>query len=307
MSEPSRDPRFARWSWIVLAINLAVILWGAVVRATGSGAGCGSHWPLCNGEVIPRPERLETLIEFSHRLTSGLALISVVALWIAALLRFPRRHAARFWATASLLLMLAEAAVGAGLVLLELVGRNTSLDRAAWMGAHLINTLLLLGAIALTADRSLEPPGPVFDRRLRIRASALLGTLALAGASGAIAALGDTLFPAATLAQGLRADLAPESHFLVQLRTLHPLIAVVGGALVLGLAQELRRLRRDAATRLWANRAAALVVAQMLVGLVNIGLLAPIPLQLLHLLLADLLWLAVLLLVATARRAPEAR
>ena len=65
--------RLARYAWGVLGINLLVILWGAYVRATGSGAGCGSHWPLCNGEVVPRSAGLATLIEFTHRATSGVA------------------------------------------------------------------------------------------------------------------------------------------------------------------------------------------------------------------------------------------
>ncbi|MFN8454080.1 MAG: COX15/CtaA family protein [Anaerolineae bacterium] len=74
--------RFAKYVWTVLAYNLAVILWGAFVRASGSGAGCGSHWPLCNGEVIPRTPQMETLVEFTHRLTSGLALLLVIGLTI---------------------------------------------------------------------------------------------------------------------------------------------------------------------------------------------------------------------------------
>ena len=57
-------PRFA---WGLLAYNVAVILWGAVVRATSSGAGCGDHWPLCNGVVLQSNPRLATLIELAHR------------------------------------------------------------------------------------------------------------------------------------------------------------------------------------------------------------------------------------------------
>ncbi len=45
---------FSRYAWGVLLWNVLVALWGAYVRATGSGAGCGSHWPTCNGEILPR-------------------------------------------------------------------------------------------------------------------------------------------------------------------------------------------------------------------------------------------------------------
>ncbi|HLM66036.1 MAG TPA: COX15/CtaA family protein, partial [Longimicrobium sp.] len=143
--------RFARFAWVVLAYNVAVVLWGAVVRATGSGAGCGAHWPRCNGVVIPRDPSVETLIEFSHRATSGLAFLAVAAMLWMAVRRFPAGHAARAGAVASMVLMVIEAGVGASLVLLRLVAGNTSLARAGWMAAHLTTTFLLLAAIALTA------------------------------------------------------------------------------------------------------------------------------------------------------------
>src|SRR5512146_1869905 len=82
--------RFAKFSWGVLGYNVFVILFGAYVRATGSGAGCGAHWPLCNGVVIPHPQRIETIIEFTHRLTSGLTLVLVAALVIWAWRKYPK-------------------------------------------------------------------------------------------------------------------------------------------------------------------------------------------------------------------------
>ena len=108
----------------MLAYNLAVILWGAYVRASGSGAGCGAHWPLCNGEVIPRAPSIATLVEYSHRLTSGLALLGVVALMVWTWRVWGRGHPARRGALLSLIFILTEAAVGAGLVLFELVADN---------------------------------------------------------------------------------------------------------------------------------------------------------------------------------------
>ena len=87
--------RLARFAWLLLACNIGVILWGAYVRASGSGAGCGSHWPLCNGEVIPRLPATATLIEYSHRLTSGAALLGVVALFVWTRRVRPPRDPAR--------------------------------------------------------------------------------------------------------------------------------------------------------------------------------------------------------------------
>ncbi|HYG64390.1 MAG TPA: COX15/CtaA family protein, partial [Thermoanaerobaculia bacterium] len=184
--------RFARYSWFTLAYTIAVILWGAAVRATGSGAGCGSHWPLCNGEVVPRAPGVETLIEFSHRVTSGLALLFVVGLAVAAFRSRPRGHSARRAALWSLFFMLTEAAVGAGLVLFEMVADNQSMARALWMGAHLINTFFLVAAMTLTVHFA----GGGAPFRLRGQGSAggwlALGFagLLLSGVSGAVAALG---------------------------------------------------------------------------------------------------------------------
>jgi len=152
------DPRrFRRFAWGVLAYNLLVVAWGAYVRATGSGAGCGSHWPLCNGEVIPRAERIETLIEFSHRLTSALDGLLVLALAVWAFRLFPRRHPVRPAAAWSLVFLVAEALIGAGLVRFELVADDASLARALVMAAHLVNTFLLLAALTLTAHRATSP------------------------------------------------------------------------------------------------------------------------------------------------------
>jgi cytochrome c oxidase assembly protein subunit 15 len=202
-------PRVARLAWGVLAYNVAVILWGAYVRASGSGAGCGAHWPLCNGEVVPRAAAVATLIEFSHRISSGVALIAIAALVVAVFRTTRSGHPARAGAAMSGILILTEAAVGAGLVLFQLVADNATMARAMFVAAHLLNTFLLLAALTLTAWWLTV--GVPFVRERTHLAPVLAGCIALlvAGASGAVAALGDTLFPSASLAQSLRADPAP--------------------------------------------------------------------------------------------------
>lgn len=294
--------RFARYAWITLAYNVAVILWGAMVRASGSGAGCGSHWPLCNGEVVPRAPRIETVIEFSHRLTSGIALLLVVGLVVWAFRGWPRGHAARKAAAFSLFFMLSEAAVGAGLVLFELVADNKSMARALFMATHLVNTFLLLGAMTLTAH--FASGGAPF----RLRGQGWLGGgivlgglgLLLSGVSGAIAALGDTLFPATSLAHALEQDLSPTAHLLIRLRLFHPGIAVAAAGLAFYLALKLLNSRLGPGTDRFAWWTCGLVVLQILAGAVNVMLLAPVWLQIVHLLLADFLWIAFLRLGATA-------
>jgi heme A synthase len=298
--------RFAQYALLVLLYNLGVILWGAYVRASGAGAGCGSHWPLCNGEVIPRAPNMQTLIEFSHRLTSGVALLLVVGLVVWAFRAYARGHAARRWAVFSLLFILTEALIGAGLVLFEYVAENASIARALWMSGHLINTNLLLAALALTLWSAAN------DAQIHWRGQGLVGwLLALAfvgtmilGVSGAVTALGATLFPVTSLAEGLRQDLSPTAHVLIRLRFFHPFIALLMGVFLLLAASFVRAWRPALGTKRWAKALAALVVIQLFAGLSNLLLHAPIWLQLTHLLLADLVWIALVLLAVTALSQP---
>lgn len=303
----SPNQRFvARFALGTLVFNLAVIEWGAYVRASGSGAGCGDHWPTCNGDLIPRPERIETLIEFTHRATSGLALLATVALLVLAMRAFPARHRARRAAGATMVFMLGEAAVGAVLVLLQLVAHNDSVARAGVMGLHLVNTFLLLAGYVLTTFWAAG--GGAVRLRQQGKVGLLLGlTLAsmlVLGASGGITALGDTLFPAGTLAEGIVQDFSPTAHLLLRLRIFHPLIAI-GTALLAGAAAFAAAAReRASAVRQSALVLVILLGAQLLLGVVNLLLLAPVWAQLLHLLMADLVWMSAVLLAARTLSQP---
>jgi cytochrome c oxidase assembly protein subunit 15 len=280
--------RFARG---VLALNIAVILWGAWVRLSGSGAGCGSHWPLCDGEVIPTAPSVEKAIEFTHRATSGLALVAVAALALRARRAFGRGNPTRRFAAWALGFVLVEALLGAGLVLFELVGDDDSLARAVVMPLHLVNTFLLLGALALTARAADGAATPRLAGNGRAAAPwlATLALFALSGATGAVAALGDTLFPASSLTEALEHDFSPTAHALIRFRAAHPAAAIVAAASLLWLVWRTPESRPGQA---WRRAAGALALAQLVVGVVNVALLAPAWLQLAHLLLADLIWIA---------------
>ena len=294
--------RLARFAWIVVAWNLVVILWGAYVRATGSGAGCGQHWPLCNGEIVPRAPAMATLIELTHRLTSGLALLALLALVIAVWRARPAGHPARRAAGWSMFFMLTEAGVGAGLVLFELVADNASAARALFMAVHLANTFLLLGAMTLTA-RWLDD-GPVgLSLAGRGGRGAILGALALGllvvGVSGAVAALGDTLFPATSLAHALEQDLSATSHALLRLRVIHPTLAVIVALALIVVAPRLPIDGGEGGGACGLGARVALIAGlQAAIGALNVLLLAPVWMQLVHLLVADLLWIALVLLGA---------
>ncbi|HEX8338262.1 MAG TPA: COX15/CtaA family protein [Pyrinomonadaceae bacterium] len=294
--------RFAAYAWFVTALTLAVILWGAFVRASKSGDGCGDHWPLCNGSVVPDASQTKTLVEFAHRATSGVAFLLVVGLCVWALRAFGRGHAVRRAAAASGLFIVTESLIGAGLVLLRLVGENASVTRAVYLSVHLVNTFLLVAALALTAWWAArgEAERPRLVEFLRGRVGvALLGSLAL-GVSGAVAALGATLFSegggSSVDVEGMGA--AARLLFSLKNYMLHPALAVLVGGYLIYFA--LGALKRGGGlwVRRWAWSVLALVSAQFAAGLLNAALLAPVWLQIVHLLLADLLWIALVLLSA---------
>jgi heme A synthase len=291
--------RFATYAWAVTALSVAVIAGGAIVRATGSGAGCGSHWPKCNGSIVPEGTS-ESVIEFAHRTTSGLAFLAVVALFLLA--RRVEVTRVRRAAGAALVFMIGEVAVGAALVLGEWVGDDASVARAVIDGIHLVNTLLLLGALTLTAwwgsgGAPLRLRAMSTDGRLLVGG---LGAVLVVAAAGALTALGDTLFPDASIAD----DLSSSSHFLVRLRVVHPVVAVATAVFLIVVARRIAA-RRDGFGERIVVTVAAIAGAQLFVGFTNLGLGAPVWMQVVHLLVSNALWIALVLAAANELSAVE--
>jgi heme A synthase len=296
---------FERLAWGVLAYTVAVVLFGAVVRITGSGAGCGQHWPTCQGEIVHLPKTLATAIELSHRLTSGLSLLFVVGIAVLARRRFPAGHVTRVFANAAVVLMLVESLVGAALVLLRLVGENTSFARAVVMAVHLVNTSLLAGSIALTAWTARHTPPRRWMPSCRLDwalAASLVAALAVS-VTGAITALGDTLYPVNTsrsVAERLSADHAGTASLIERLRAVHPLVAFSSAVLFVVVAWKTQEIRPRPEVERGATLVIALVFTQVAAGVVNILLSAPGWMQVIHLCLATLLWLALVVFYPTA-------
>lgn len=278
----------------MLVYAVTVIVWGAVVRATGSGAGCGAHWPLCNGEVVPASPGIATIIEFAHRTTSGIILVLSVALLAMAFRTFPPGHAARRAAAWSMVFVLIEAAVGAGIVLLRLVENNASALRAGYVAVHLANTLILVGMYAWTVFAARPRPvtwTPSVAARREPWVRGGLAAMMLVCAAGAVVALGDTLFPGRSLAAGFAADFDATSHFLIRLRMWHPLLAVALSlyfmtVIVQSDVLDEPSLRPPARLALW------LIIGQVGLGIVNLLALAPLSLQMAHLAVSNVLWVA---------------
>ncbi len=300
-SERLPSPALRGFAWGVLAYFVAVILWGTLVRATGSGAGCGDHWPLCNGTVIQHSPRTATIIEFTHRLTSAISFFSVVALLIWTFAATVKGHVARVAVMAAVLFTLVEAAIGALLVELGLTAESRSPLRAPYLALHLTNTLLLVAALTMTAHMLGRREGYL---RGKIRLAGPWGALAallaflIVGVTGSLAALGDTLFPAHSLESALAQDFSTRSAWLLRWRWTHPTLAFLACVFLIWLVVRATKQRTP-----WDNRGLsvlvlALLAAQYVLGVLDVVWLAPVWLQILHLLGADALWAALVVLAA---------
>ncbi len=300
------SPALRRFAWGVLGFFIATILWGTVVRATGSGNGCGDHWPLCNGTVWQQSPTLHTIIEFTHRVSAGaIDSILVLALIVWTWRKTGRGHLARWAAGTTLLLTVTEGALGAVLVKFGLTAESRSPMRAPVEALHLSNTLLLLAALAMTAHFLGRRIGYRWrDVRISSPVGTTIGMIAImiVGVTGSLAALGDTLFPASSLGNALQQDFAGhltgESTWLLRWRWTHPTVAILASIFLIWLL--IRAARRSGP---WDNRrlsalVVGLLVVQYVLGALDVWLLAPVWMQVVHLLGADALWTALVVLTA---------
>lgn len=274
-------------AWTALGLTALLNLQGAVVRATGSGAGCGRHWPTCNGEIIPLAPSVETLLEFSHRLLT--VLVAVVGLWLLRRAFQSRRERPGLWLATLVAagFFILQSLVGAATVVFGWTGEDTSIARSLVLPMHLVNSVSMLGALVLAVLYARDKtPG-----RWQLAERPLLGVLLLFGLlgmyllmfTGGIAALGNTLFPSESLRAGLAADFDPDSHLLVRLRALHPLLGATVGVYLFVSLGLIRYLAPSAAVQRTARALWGVYLAQLVIGAVNLAFLAPMTLQLLHL------------------------
>lgn len=297
-----RNVRFHHFAWATLSVLLGVIAWGAYVRSSGSGAGLGNQWPFWSSEGIDPDRAFHFFVELVHRLTSAVSFVMVVALVVWSRRRFLPRHAARRYASLSLVVMVIEVLLGAGLVKFRLVEDNASAFRAFAVSLHLANTFLLIALVAMTAWHGSADRNVVAKGQGAVGWGLWIGIVAtlLLGVSGALTALADTLFPPATMAQVMEQSVPATSHFLIQVRGIHPLLAVSVGLYLILVAGLVAYLRPNDDVRAWSRLLVGLVLAQSVIGLANIALFTPHWLQMVHLIVADVMWIVLLLFAASA-------
>lgn len=306
MEKTAKISGFAKFAWFVLAYNIVVILWGVFLRASKSGDGCGQHWLTCNGEPIPSAPELKTVIEFSHRITSALdGLLLIILLGWAAYLWWFRRSeiSSRVlkMAVGSFVFVVIEGLLGAGLVLTGNTAENLTPERPFWMAAHLINTLILLSFLTLTAWFASGGMHLNFNARRKALAIVALGVIGIffIGMSGSIAALSSMIFPSQSLAEGMAKDFSPTSNLLLRLRLLHPILSILTAVYLIFAAGWLRRESgNDGGVSRWSNVLSILILCQVAFGAATLLMLAPILMQLGHLFLADAIWISFVLMTA---------
>lgn len=295
-AKPLPSPALRFFAWLVTVYTVLVIVWGGAVTATGSGNGCGDHWPMCDGRIVVHHPHLTTIIEYTHRLSSGLFFFLVLALMIWTLVVTERRHLARILSVIGLILTINEALLGAGLVLFGYTANRESLTRTLYFALHFTNTFLLLAAIAATAHFLGRKKDYLWNRlRLQSLGFGLPGLLAIlaVGVTGSLAALGDSLYPFTSLGAALRADFSGHGSLLIRLRWLHPVIALIAGVFLVWLVWG---AFRRAELRNLGICLLMMLGAQYCLGLLDVALLAPTSIQLLHLLGADIVWTLTLLI-----------
>ena len=268
-----------------LVVSILAILAGAIVRATGSGDGCGASWPTCNGEIIPNFDTSSELIEFSHRFISGFLLIITLIIFIKSFKdKVPNLHKKIIWLLTFFVLL--EALIGAVIVVYEWVGLNSSSPRIIAVPLHLLNTFGLLGTYTLLfhlTKNSKNSLNNFFDKGFKISLCLFL----LSGATGSIAALADVIFPSESFIVGLTEDFDRNSEVLTRLRILHPVVAT---GLSIYLYSEANRLQEE--YKIFTKNIKALILLGVVLGVLNVVSNIILPLSILHLLMADLLWVA---------------
>ncbi len=293
---------FSFFLWGFLFFNIYAVLGGAFVRATHSGAGCGAHWPLCNGQILPSISRVQTLIEFVHRISSGIILIATIVTLVISFLFYPKKHFIRKSSIFILIFVIIEALVGAALVYYGWVYKNASPFRALVVSIHLMNTLLLIGSISLAAfavSKEIQISNLnnfsidfIYKKNIKNLFPSLitLFIVFIICVTGAVTALGDTLYQPKFVGENIIRDLENHENFIKTIRIFHPLLAIGLALLSLHFVWKIYEENKDELNKDNFSLFTILVFLQIIVGFLNIFLLVPVWSQLIHLFIACVLW-----------------
>lgn len=307
----------SRFAVGVLGYSILVILFGAFVRASYSGDGCGAYWPTCGGvDIVPTVDTSARAIELTHRYTSGVVLLLTLVLYLLCTRVLPKGDIIRKATGLAVLASTASALIGRILVIARWVTHDKSAGRAITMPLHLMNNFLLLGSLACVAywlAGGLRPSlnkAQKDDRQLKSALVWSFSSLFILGATGAVSALGKTAFEhelagAKSFAERMWLHVGPDANPLLKGGVVHPLIATSVGLLILWMCGLVSQYRPSPEVKKWARISVGLYVAQMAVGVLNLAVSAPIAMQIAHLAVAIANWVALVMMAVSALGAVE--
>ena len=300
-SDSGASRAFRALSMSALVGTVVIILSGDLVQATGSGAGCGENWPRCDGALIPAFDDAATGIEFTHRILTFVLSMVIVALVVRARKSFTPGHRIRRAVGYVAALFVLEVAIGALLVVFGWVDDDGSFGRVVADSLHLVNTFLLVAALVVVvyyaAGGREASPGDLLRTASDVFGGAVV--LLLIGLTGAISSLADTLFPADSVLEGIREEFGSAAPFLLRVRAVHPIVAIAGGIVVFVIAKRLAGGGGRSVSR-YARAVHTGILIQLGLGALNLALLTPLETQIAHLLLADVVWIAYVLMMLSA-------
>ncbi len=272
--------KFKSYLIFLWVYSILVVIWGAWVRISKSGDGCGTSWPLCNNAIIPDTSNAQALIEFTHRISTALYGILVLLLVVWTFKIFPKKHSIRRVVLFILSFTILEALIGAQLVLLGLVGDHTGFDRIIVMSLHQVVSILLTGSVArayyLTNSK-------VIKTYKLIEVAKFMFLLLVA--TGGIAALSNTVFPSSSILEGLVSDINPESHILLKLRVIHPILALSTALAFVFVIIKLHKKNKQ-----YSMQLATFFLIGILIGIITLITLSPTVMKFVHLAMAHIIW-----------------
>jgi heme A synthase len=283
--------RLAVWTAV---ITYLLIIWGGIVRVTGSGNGCGTsdQWPLCHGSLLPAWQ-LNTLIEFTHRWLATVCTVLVIVLTVATWVW--HRHQRKILVGTSVAAGLFVVQIGLGALTVE-----TNLPGGVVM-LHLANALLLfavliyVAVVATTVGTSRQSPGFGSAANAAVKTPVVIAVVATY-----VVALSGAFLVATNSTGGCSSWPLCGSGFSIpttQSATINVAHRVIAGIVVImlgGLMAVIRKRRSgDRAVAFGTMAVNLLLVLQVAAGALDAIFNLPAGLSALHIALASLLWGAV--------------
>jgi heme A synthase len=292
-----KNQRFAVYTWGVLFYTIGVVLLTAYVQAV-----CHSNGLLCHLTAPISPVANLSLLEWAYHISAAGALLLTGALLVWSRRVYERGAAVRRVAWLAMGFAILDVLTGARAMQVAQMDTYVSTTHMLWMLLDLSTTLLLVANLALcawwAAGNAIMQTRP--DGLISIAMGSVFVLLLLVSASGSIATPDSARFATVTVAASLQADVHTMFQVLNRMGDLHPVLAMLMSIYVAGVAWLMYHHTQTSTTRRLAVLVTVFIILEIVVGVLNLTLLTPIALQLLHLLLHTLLWITLTLLASEA-------